>query len=360
MSKIFRIGDRDIAVTEIRSRLIQIGFSLDSVDPEFFDEKLSDAVKAFQAARGLNVDGLVGPLTLQRLEEARWFLGDRPLSYQPGHMIRGEDVTSLQQRLSTMGFNPGKIDGIFGPLTETALKEFQTGAGIEADGLAASETFQALKRLVRTVSGGQAERLRQTLLLDSLRTGIAAKTIVLDPAHGGTDRGFEANGAVESEIATAVVSKLQGRLAALGATVVLTRPLQHPESPTEAERAVFANEVVADLVVSIHCDAATSEAAAGIATMHFGSTEGGWSHAGERAAQRIHNALLATTNAPDCRIHARTWDMLRLTRMPAVRVEVGYVSNPAEAELLISSDYQDKIAAGITAGITKFFAPSNS
>jgi N-acetylmuramoyl-L-alanine amidase len=134
--------------------------------------------------------------------------------------------------------------------------------------------------------------------------------------------------------------------------------LQQPESPAEFERAVFANEVAADLVVSIHCDAATSEAAAGIATMYFGSPGGGWSHAGERAAKRIHQALLDATEAEDCNLHARTWDMLRLTRMPAVRV--GYVSNPTEAARLVDPNYQEKLAAGLAAGITKFFAPSAS
>lgn len=357
MSKFFRVGDRDVAVTEIRSRLIQIGFSVESLEPEFFDEKMSDAVTSFQKARGLRVDGIVGPLTQRRLEEARWSLGDRPLSFQPGHLIHGEDVTSLQQRLSTMGFDPGKIDGIFGRQTEKALREFQLGAGVKVDGLAASETFAALKRLVRTVTGGQADRLRQSLLLDSLRTGISSKTIVIDPSHGGIDHGYEGNGIIESEIVTAVAARLQGRLAALGGTVILSRPLQHPDSPTEADRAAFCNEVSADLVVSLHCDAATSDMAEGIATIHYGSAGGGWSHSGERAAQRIHAALLEETQASDCSIHARTWDMLRLTRMPAVRIELGYVSNPTEARKLATVEYQNQLAAGIAAGVNKFFMP---
>lgn len=360
MAIIYRIGDRDLAVTEIRSKLIQIGFSVESDEPDFFDQKMLDAIHAFQKARGLNVDGLVGPLTLQRLEEARWSLGDRPLSYQPGHLIHGEDVTSLQQRLSTMGFDPGKIDGIFGPQTEKALKEFQRGAGVNVDGIAATNTFTALKRLVRTVSGGQAERLRQSLVLESLRTGIASKTIVIDPGHGGSDKGYVANGVVESEIVAAVAGRLQGRLAALGATVILTRPLQQPESPSEVERAEFANEVKADFVISLHCDAATSPAATGIAAFHFGSQGGGWSHSGERAAQRIQQALLNQTEAADCSIHARTWDMLRMTRMPVVRVELGYVSNPTEAAKLATIEYQDALAAGLAAGINTFFTPAAS
>lgn len=357
MSRIFRSGDRDVAVGEIRARLAQIGFSVESDDAQYFDERVADAVRAFQQARGLTVDGLVGPLTLRRLEEARWSLGDRLLSFTPGHMIHGEDVTSLQQRLTSMGFDAGKIDGIFGPRTEKALKEFQAGVGVKSDGICGSETFEALRRLVRTVSGGHAERLRQSVQLDALRTGVSTKTVVIDPGHGGTDAGVCANGGVEAEIVSAIASRLQGKLAALGATVVLTRPLKQGGNPGDRQRATLCNELDAQLVVSLHCDLATSEAASGVAAFHFGSPGGGWSHSGERAAQRIHAAVLSATGAADCHIHARTWDMLRMTRMPAVRVEVGYLSNPEEAARLQAADYQEKLAAGIAEGIVKFFAP---
>ena len=354
---LFRRGDRNVAIDEIRSKLIQIGFPVDSSDGTFFDDRLDEAIRTFQQARGLSVDGIVGPITLQRIEEARWKLGDRTLSFVPGHLIHGEDVVSLQQRLTTMGFDCGKVDGIFGIRTDKALREFQRSVGVDEDGTAGRETFQALQRLVRTVSGGRAEKLRQSVLLDSLRTGIADKTIVIDPGHGGNDSGVDAHNLRESEIVTAIASRLQGRLAALGATVVLTRPLQQSQNPSDRDRANLCNKVDADLVVSIHCDAATSENAAGIATFHFGSEHGGWSHAGERAAQRIHEAVLSRTQAEDCSIHARTWDLLRMTRMPAVTIDVGYLTNADEAHALADAKYLDLIAAGICDGVVTFFAP---
>ena len=354
----FRRGDRDVAIEEIRAKLIHIGFPLETDDSSFFDDRLDEAVRSFQQARGLSVDGIVGPQTLQRIEEARWKLGDRTLSFVPGHLIHGEDVVSLQQRLSTMGFDCGKVDGIFGARTDKALREFQLGVGVTVDGTAGRETFDALQRLVRTVSGGRAEKLRQSVLLDSLRTGIADKTIVIDPGHGGADKGVDAHNVQEVEIVSAIASRLQGRLAALGATVVLTRPLQIASNPSDRERADLCNKVDADLVISIHCDAATSENASGIATFHFGSETGGWSHAGERAAQRIHEAVLNRTYANDCSIHARTWDLLRLTRMPAVTIDVGYITNQEDAASLADKNYLDQIAAGIADGTVVFFAPA--
>jgi len=354
--RLFRLGDRDVAVGEIRARLANIGFSVETDEPQFFDERMDQSVRAFQQARGLNVDGVVGPHTLRRLEEAHWSLGDRQLSFLPGHLIFGDDVISLQQRLSSMGFDCGKVDGIFGVRTDRALREFQRGVGAKIDGLVGRETFEALTRLNRTVSGGQSERLRQSVLLDAMRTGIATKTIVIDPGHGGVDTGVVANGLREVDVVSAIASRLQGRLAVLGATVVLTRPLQNPACPDDRERADLCNEVGAHLVVSLHCDA-SSALAEGIATFHFGDAQSGWSHSGERAASRIHSAVLNRTTAIDCRVHGRTWEILRLTRMPAVRVDVGYLTSPVEAAALADPKYLDSIAAGLAEGIVKFFEP---
>ncbi len=355
---LLRRGQRDIAVAEIRARLSRMGFQVDSLDEEFFDDKLDGAVRTFQQARGLNPDGIVGPLTLARIEEAHWSLGDRVLQFIPGQLMRGEDVVTLQQRLTTLGFDLGNVDGVFGVRTDAALREFQMSVGIEADGVAAGETYKAFERLARTITGGRSEKLRQAVILDSIRTGIAGKTIVIDPGHGGSDTGVSGFGIFEANVVSAIAHKLQGKLSALGASVALTRPLIHSTNPTDSERAQLCNDINADFVISLHCDVATSVDASGIAIFHFGSELGGWSHSGQRAAQRVHAAVLAHTDAADCKVHARTWEILRLTRMPAIRVEVGYLSNQVEAEYLTHARYQDELAQGISEGIQTFFAPS--
>lgn len=357
---LLRRGQRDIAVAEIRARLARMGFAVESLDEEFFDDKLDAAIRTFQQARGLNPDGIVGPLTLARIEEARWSLGDRVLQFIPHQLMRGEDVVTLQQRLTTLGFDLGKVDGLFGIRTDKALKEFQQSVGIEVDGILGAETFKAFERLARTVTGGRSEKLRQSVLLDSIRTGIAGKTIVIDPGHGGSDTGVSGFGIYEANVVSAIAHKLQGKLSAFGASVALTRPLIHSTNPTENERANLCNDINADFVISLHCDVATSKDARGIAIFHFGSELGGWSHAGQRAAGRVHAAVLEHTHAADCKVHARTWEILRLTRMPAIRVEVGYLSNEEEAQLLTNATYQDELAQGISEGIQTFFAPSTT
>ena len=332
-------------------RLAHLGLCSDPVagaDSESitFDDELDRAVRAFQQERGITVDGIVGPDTFRRLDEARWQLGDRVLSFVPGHMMVGDDVTQLQRRLIELGFNPGRSDGIFGPDTDHALREFQAGVGVTADGTCGPETFRAFDRLIRTVIGGDAAELREHVHLTDLQSGIADKVIVIDP--GST---------VEADICHAIAVRVEGRLAALGTQALLTRPASG-QHPSEAQRAEFANTVGADITVSIHVDRTKSPAPHGIATFYYGHPRGSLhSHAGKVLAEHVQAQLTARTDRLDCRIHPRTWDLLRLTRMPAVRVEVGNISNPDDARNLTSDSFHDALAEGIAAAVTAVCAP---
>ena len=105
------------------------------------------AVRAFQQARGLPTTVGIDSLVLQALEETSWELGDR-LLYVSRPLLRGDDVVALQQSLALLGFDSGRVDGIFGPLTESALQEFQHNYGLTASGTLTRSTLTALRRLV--------------------------------------------------------------------------------------------------------------------------------------------------------------------------------------------------------------------
>lgn len=360
MPPALRLGDSGPEIADLRARLDRLGLIRNDPGRDDFDAGVDDAVRSFQQQRGLAVDGVVGPHTQRHLDEARWQLGDRALSFTPGHLMRGDDVATLQRRLTNLGFNTGRIDGIFGIQTDLALRDFQRGVGVGADGTAGVETFRALERLSRSVIGGQPERLRQNVLLDSLRTGISDKVIVLDPAHGGENRGHVSGTLCEADLVGDLAARIEGRLVALGTTVLLTRAGHgSTTSPTDVERAAFANETDADLFVSLHIDACASPEAAGLASFHYGvATDGGWSHSGERAAQRIHAAILSATSLPDCHVQHKTWELLRLTRMPTVWIEAGYLSNPDDAARWADAVFIDDLAEAIANGIIAFFTPA--
>ena len=368
-----RLGDSGVAVAEVRARLTRLGLLDDPAFAEIelgtafdtiviqhavFDEELDRAVRQFQQDRGLAVDGIVGKETFRRLEEARWRLGDRVLSFTPGHLMAGEDVAELQRRLTRLGFDAGRADGAFGRQTDHALREFQRSVGVEVDGTCGVETFKAFERLARAITGGEADALREQAALDAVRSGIADKVVVLDAGHGGPDDGVGGHELSEAEISYDIVGRIEGRLAALGTQVVLTRGAHLDSELEEIERAQLANHTNADLLVSIHADSSTSPTAQGVVSFYYGDLIAkNISITGKAFAEYVQEEVCRRTGAIDCHSHARSWDLLRRTKMPAVRIEVGYLTCPEEAARLADPSYRDQIAEGIARAIVRFFAP---
>jgi hypothetical protein len=100
------------------------------------------AIVALQRRRGLAVDGVLGPRTRRALGwRGRPGLGSRPMRY--GN--KGWDVAALQYLLQRAGSGAGRADGLFGPLTEAAVKRAQAEAGIAVDGVVGRETLRALR-----------------------------------------------------------------------------------------------------------------------------------------------------------------------------------------------------------------------
>jgi len=239
--------------------------------------------------------------------------------------MTGDDVVMLQERLSELGYNPGRPGGVFDEQTERALRRFQREYGLVSDGLCGPATLRSLKQLGRKVTGGRPHLMREQELLRQAGPRLRGKRIVVDPGHGGVDRGIVASGVAEADLMWDLARRLVGRMTATGMDAMLSR--QEDTCPTDPERAAFANTAGADLVLSLHTDANLSMHAQGLATFHFGNGTGSTSTVGEALAGLIQRELLTRTAMVDCWSQARTWELLRLTRMPAVRIEVGYLSH---------------------------------
>jgi N-acetylmuramoyl-L-alanine amidase len=365
---VHRKGDRGPTVAEIRRKLAILRLLPDSPDgvedpnDAVFDQACDRAVRHFQQQRGLNVDGLVGRETYDALEEARWRLGDRILSHQVSRLQRGDDVAALQRRMLDLGFNCGQVDGIFGPDTARALRELQQSLGVNADGTCGPETFRALERLTRTVVGGHAHHLREAEAVMRSGPRLGGKVVVIDPGHGGLDHGHIGNGLTESGVVEDLAARVEGRLTATGVQAYLTRAVSARHAARvdldDEARAMFANEARADLVVSLHVDGHSNPAANGVATYFFGTDRYGQSSAvGERFAELLLSEIVARTDLTDCGVHGKTWDLLRRTRMPAVRVDLGYLTNPGDAARLADPSFRDVIAESIVIAVQRLYLP---
>ena len=100
------------------------------------------AIVRFQRRRGLSVDGVVGPQTRRAFgKRGRPAFGSRTMKRGD----RGWDVAAMQYILARRGYPPGAIDAVFGPMTDTALRNFQRALGLSADGLAGPATIAGLR-----------------------------------------------------------------------------------------------------------------------------------------------------------------------------------------------------------------------
>ncbi len=357
-------GVGNSAVAEVRSRLERVGLlppDSGNGDPSIFDDELDAAVRRFQQDRGIIIDGIVGPATFRRLEEARWCMGDRVVSYSATHMVAGDDIAELQQRLNDLGFDSGRVDGVFGPDTDHALREFQRNVGIDADGTCGPSVWRALRSLRRAVTGGAARQLRSAHWYEQSRTGVADKVIVIDPGHGGTDYGVVGHRLAECLVAEDLGRRIEGRLAAIGTQVLISRPPSHQleTSIDETVRAEFANTTGADLVVSLHTDSEPSGNARGVSTYYYGH-ERDQSVMGAQFADLVQEEIVSRTDLTDCRTHPKTWDLLRITRMPAVRIEFGYLSSSTDAQRLADAAFRDVLAEAVAVSVVNFFTPEAS
>lgn len=174
------------------------------------------------------------------------------------------------------------------------------------------------------------------------------KTICIDPGHGGKDPGACAGGVREKDIALDVAKKIRVNLRAAGYSVILTR--ETDVFVELSDRARMANSAKAGLYVSIHCNSVEGNASAtGMEVYHYTRA----SEASKRAARVIYDKLLPVCGLRGRGVKSQDLAVLRETAMPAVLIELGFVSNPGDRAKLTDSAWQDDAAKVIADGIAE-------
>ena len=354
--ELIRRGDRGPRVHDVQTRLVALGFSIDTFELEgnTFDESTEAAVRAFQQERGLLVDSVVGKGTWHELIEAGYALGDRVL-YLRRPFTRGDDVRALQRRLNLLGFDPGREDGILGEQTGQAIVDFQRNVGLHADGIFGATTTQALDRLLAApVTALGRTSVRETEGLRATGVSLRGKKVAIDPGHGPDDPGFSGpGGSRESEITFELAEALREELAGRGAEPLILR--SRDEDPEPSDRAALANEAEADVLVSIHLNGHEDASAEGSSSYYFGGM-GSDSVAGSALAELIQDEVTAAVGLKDGRTHPKAFPILRETRMTAVQIEPCFITNPKEELMLGEEPFRRELARAVAAAIERYFA----
>jgi N-acetylmuramoyl-L-alanine amidase len=209
--------------------------------------------------------------------------------------------------------------------------------------------------LARTIAGGSQENLRELSTVANFGKTRTVETcsILLDPsdlAEQLIDSDY-----THADICWDVASRLEGRLGAMGTLVLLTRP-ESGQVDGERTRASLANESSVDLIIGLGLDQHENPLAQGVASYYFGH-QYSRSATGMRLAEIVQEEVSSRTLLTDSRSHAKTWDLLRLTRMPSIKVELGYATSPRDSALLSQAETRDHIAAGLSSAITRILAP---
>ncbi len=178
--------------------------------------------------------------------------------------------------------------------------------------------------------------------------------IFLDPGHGGTDPGAVSpiNDLYESNVNLDIANRVEEILLQRGYDVAKSR--NDNSNVRLGTRARLANEFGADYFVSIHSNYLDNPQANGLETFYYkkGTTS-------EKLADNILDEIVKNTGGRDLGSKERDLAVLRLTNMPATLVEVGFLTNPTEAEQLNSSNYRYIIAKSIADGIEKTIEERN-
>jgi len=288
--------------------LIAVGVAVERAELGDYRESTTDAVRRFQEARGLLRTGVCDRTTWSALVEAGYRLGDR-LLYLCSPMLRGDDVHDLQHGLGALGFDAGRVDGIFGPQTESALRQFQRNTGLTTDAVCGPEVCASLARLGGRTATVSVAGVRERERLRAAPPQLAGRRMAVGHP-GGLD-----------VLATTVGRLLQEE----GATIAL---LHYREPSVQAKEAnAFAAEVFLGLDL---IDETTSRVA-------YYETAGFRSAGGARLAELVSERLPLTAGLRCAEPAGLRLPLLRETRMPAVVVMLGPPSRVVEQSGQVAS-----------------------
>lgn len=165
-------------------------------------------------------------------------------------------------------------------------------------------------------------------------------TVILDPGHGGDWLGCVREGVNEKDLVLEIAFRVKTKLESAGIAVIMTR--EDDTALSLEHRCEIANESTAELFISIHANSFEDSSIGGFESYYYETSARG-KELSDLAVQRAADAGIATRYS-----RAADYQVIRETKIPAILIETGYMTNPAELELLRSEAYQEKLAEVIS------------
>ena len=297
------------------------------------------------------------------------------ISYRGGKLDSNDVSTSLNLGILSVELHntlPGRVSRISGTQIESGARDF-------IDKILANETQPKLTKVqiqfksflegdvqVSFEPSNRSARKADRVIIDVKVTEIkdepfefdgGDRVIVLDPGHGGSDAGaIGPSGITEKYVALKVSLKARDLLTASGYQVVMTRTtdidVAAPGVPdsTELQARVDKAPPNAALFISVHCNAFSNGKANGMETYHAPTAV-----QGARLARLLNEELERLGGLSNRGVKAARFYVMTHSQCPASLIELGFITNPREEQLLASDDYQQKLAQAITNAVNRYF-----
>lgn len=379
----YRSGDIGKPVTELKEKLVLLGYASWSNPSPNYGKHTSNRVKDFQRANGLTVDGIAGNATLNKIDNML-------KQYENGDS--GEHIRKFKQDLVKLGFarwsNPSPN---YGPITANVVKDFQRHFGLKVTGIADRRTLAKINEITssRYQNGKRGnhviqlkkdlnlfhmgfpsnpsnsygniteKRVRQFQKLYGLpESGIAdevtLKTIkdnivkvFIDPGHGGKDPGAGGNGLREKNLTLDIAKRIRNNLQQdyLGVDIKMSRT--NDKYLSLAQRTNMANSWKADYFFSVHIN---SGGGTGMESYIY---NGNVSNETKRFQNVVHSHLLSKVNVRDRGKKRANFHVVRESKMPAMLFEYMFIDNRSDSQKLKSNAFLNQLGKHTADGIAK-------
>lgn len=178
------------------------------------------------------------------------------------------------------------------------------------------------------------------------KNNLSGKFIIIDPGHGGSDPGATRNNIQEKQLTIDISKKIAKKLEEQGAKVYMTR--YDDTFVSLSDRVDVTNNKKPDLFVSVHINACENEEINGIET-HY------WKDDSLDFAKAVHKSVMSKIDGNNRGVIKSRFYVIRHTTIPAILLELGFISNPDERNELLSEERQEKSAEAVCEGIINYF-----
>jgi hypothetical protein len=275
-------------------------------------------------------------------------LGERALTLSNQDPMAGADVRELQQRLKDLGYGV-PLDGIYGSVTERAVRRLQNDYGIYNDGVCGDVTVRILSYLERnmiSIANPATPKMIRVISWSASRQH--SGMVLVDPIYRSTDSAPSE----ENDVLVVVRDAIEHEIRAVAGMQTAHLPGIKPR--TEVCRAETVNGMKAELLLLLDVRSST-ESSDGVETYYFGDEEMR-SDIGEPLSRYIHEELVRTADAPDGGVHPERSELLEKAEAPVVLINIGNLRGAVDRPRLVyDPEYPELIAKGVALGVRKLY-----